>query len=44
MKKIAKFEKVSLEQYLTDMKKKFDIDEEQLINFYNNILLPKRTT
>ena len=44
MKKIAKFEKVSLEQYLTDMKKNFDIDEEQLINFYNNILLPKRAT
>lgn len=44
MKKIAKFEKVSLEQYLIDMKKNFDIDEEQLINFYNNILLPKRAT
>ena len=44
MKKIAKFEKVSLEQYLTDMKKNFDIDEEQLINFYNNIELPKRAT
>ena len=26
------------------MKKNFDIDEEQLINFYNNILLPKRAT
>jgi dUTP pyrophosphatase len=44
MKKIAKFEKVSLKQYIEDMKKNFDYSVEEIQNFYNNIELPKRAT
>lgn len=44
MKKIAKFEKVSLNQYVNDMQKNFNFSNEQLIEFYNNIVLPKRAT
>jgi dUTP pyrophosphatase len=44
MKKIALFEKVSLTQYINDMKKNFDFGEEQLKQYYENILLPKRAT
>ena len=44
MKKIAKFEKVSLKQYVEDMKKNFTFSEEEIISFYNNIILPKRAT
>ena len=36
MKKIAKFEKVSLNQYVNDMQKNFNFSNEQLIEFYNN--------
>ena len=44
MKKIAQFQKVSLNQYVNDMKKNFDFNEEQLNQLYENILLPKRAT
>ncbi len=44
MKQIAKFEKVSLEQYLKDMKDKFDYNEETIKQYYNNLELPKRAT
>ena len=44
MKKSAKFEKVSLKQYIEDMKKNFDFSVEEIQNFYNNIELPKRAT
>jgi len=44
MKKIANFEKVSLKQYLEDMKKNFSFSEEEITNLYNNIELPKRAT
>lgn len=44
MKKIAKFEKVSLNQYTNDMIKNFNFEEEQLKKYYENILLPKRAT
>ena len=41
MKRIAKFEKVSLNQFKTG----FDnIPEEQITEYYNNIKLPKRAT
>lgn len=41
MKRIAKFEKVSLNQFKTG----FDnISEEQITEYYNNIKLPKRAT
>ena len=44
MKKIAKFEKVSLKQYMEDMNKNFNFDNGQLKDFYENTLLPKRAT
>ena len=44
MKKIENFEKVSLKQYLEDMKKNFSFSEEEITNLYNNIELPKRAT
>ena len=44
MKKIANFEKVSLKQYIEDMKKNFSFSEEEITNLYNNIELPKRAT
>lgn len=44
MKKIAEFKKVSLTQYIEDMKKNFDLNEESIKDFYNNISLPKRAT
>ena len=44
MKKIAEFKKVSFNQYLEDMKKNFNYDEETLKEFYDQILLPKRAT
>lgn len=44
MKKIAEFKKVSFNQYLEDMKKNFNFDEETLKEFYDQILLPKRAT
>ena len=36
MKKIAQFQKVSLNQYKEDMKKNFDFDDNQLNKFYEN--------
>lgn len=45
MKKIAKFEKVSLEQFKEDWVNTFGEKSEQIIkNIYNNIKLPKRAT
>ena len=44
MKQIAKFEKVSLNQYISDMKKVFDLDNEILKQYYDEIILPKRAT
>lgn len=44
MKKIAKFEKVSLEQYKTDINKNFNFPEDQIINFYEQLQLPTRAT
>ena len=44
MKKIALFEKVSLNQYLIDMKKNFNFSDEEITELYNNIVLPKRAT
>lgn len=46
MRKIAKFEKVSLEQYKKDMKKCFDTTytDNEIECFYKNIEIPKRST
>lgn len=44
MQQIAKFEKVSLEQYKKDIKDKFNFTEEEIKEYYNNLLLPKRAT
>lgn len=44
MKKIAKFEKVSLKQYIEDINKNFNFSEGQITNIYNNIELPTRAT
>lgn len=44
MQKIAKFEKVSYEQFASDWKKNFDMDEDEIRNIYENIRLPKRAT
>lgn len=44
MKQIAKFEKVSLNQYIQDMKKIYSIDEDTLTKYYDEIVLPKRAT
>ncbi len=43
--KLAKFEKVSVEQFYTGYKSCFDsIGEEECLNIYNDIKLPKRAT
>lgn len=46
MKKIAKFEKVSLEQFIQDWIDTFDntYTETEIVNIYDNIKLPKRAT
>ena len=45
MNKIAKFEKVSLSQYIKDFKDCFNIDDDKLIKqIYDDIKLPKRAT
>lgn len=44
MQQIAKFKKVSLEQYIKDIKDKFNFTEEEIKEYYNNLLLPKRAT
>ncbi|MCH5349375.1 MAG: deoxyuridine 5'-triphosphate nucleotidohydrolase [Oscillospiraceae bacterium] len=45
MERIAKFEKVSFGQFLTDWKKFFpDIGEKRIRDIYEGIMLPKRAT
>lgn len=44
MQKIAKFEKVSYEQFEKDMLKSFANDKETIKDIYDNIQLPKRST
>lgn len=45
MQGIAKFEKVSLEQFLKDSKRLlYDYSEEEIANIYDNIVLPIRAT
>lgn len=44
MKKIAKFSKVSLEQYLIDMEKNTEFNKETIIEIYKMINLPERAT
>lgn len=46
MKKIAKFEKVSFDQFKKDMEKTFNVHykNEYLMQIYNDIELPKRST
>ena len=46
MKRIAKFEKVSFDQFKKDMEKIFNTyyKDEYLMEIYNNIELPKRST
>lgn len=45
MNKIAKFEKVSISQFIKDFKDTFNIfSDEEIINIYNEIKLPKRAT
>ena len=45
MNKVAKFEKVSLSQYIKDFKDTFEgYDDEQITSIYESIKLPKRAT
>ena len=45
MRKVAKFEKVSLEQFKNDWISTFGERSEQIVTeIYNNIKLPKRAT
>ncbi|MBQ8206547.1 MAG: deoxyuridine 5'-triphosphate nucleotidohydrolase [Bacilli bacterium] len=45
MNKIAKFEKVSISQFIKDFKDTFNnFSDEEIINIYNEIKLPKRAT
>ena len=45
MNKIAKFEKVSLNQFIKDFKDSFNnLKEQEIIGIYNQIILPKRAT
>lgn len=45
MRKVAKFEKVSFDQFKRDWIDTFgEVDEESIIEIYNNIKLPKRAT
>lgn len=44
MQKIAKFEKVSYEQFASDWQKNFGMKEEEIRQIYENIALPKRAT
>ena len=44
MRKCAKFEKVSLNQFKEDFCGVFNINENELENIYNDIKLPKRAT
>ena len=45
MNKIAKFEKVSLNQFIKDFKDSFNnLKGQEIIDIYNQIILPKRAT
>lgn len=44
MRRIAKFYKVSKEQFVNDYKDTFGGSDEEIINIYNSIELPKRAT
>ena len=45
MKKVAKFEKISFDQFLKDYQSTFpNIDENTITGYYNNLKLPKRAT
>lgn len=44
MNRIAKFEKVSLEQFKKDWEKNFETTETEIGEIYQNIQLPKRAT
>lgn len=44
MKAVARFEKVSKEQFIKDFKDTFDIEYEEIENIYEAIKLPKRAT
>lgn len=44
MNKVAKFEKVSREQFIMDMSQKFPIEVSELDKLYDEIQLPKRGT
>ena len=45
MNKVAKFEKVSISQFIKDFKDTFNnFSDEEIINIYNEIKLPKRAT
>ena len=44
MKRIAKFEKVSKEQFVNAMQDEFGLDIEKTIAVYENLKLPKRAT
>lgn len=44
MKKIAKFYKVSFEQFIKDFKKVFTYSDEEIREVYDSIKLPKRAT
>ena len=44
MERIAKFEKVSWEQFLKDLLEKTSFTEEEIKNIYDHITLPKRAT
>jgi dUTP pyrophosphatase len=45
MNKVAKFEKVSISQFIKDFKDAFNnFSDEEIINIYNEIKLPKRAT
>lgn len=40
----AKFEKVSKNQFLADFKDTFNMQDEEILNIYENLKLPKRAT
>ena len=44
MKSVARFEKVSFEQFLKDFKDTYPLSDDKIKNIYDNIKLPKRAT
>ena len=44
MKSVARFEKVSFEQFLKDFGDTYPLNEEAIKNIYDNIKLPRRAT